>query len=101
MCFLLEMGLKQLLNSKQFNFLILNHRIIERLVLEGTSEIIKFQPPCCRRGSQLLNQALDQAAQGPIQPGVEHLQGWGTPSLSEQPVPAPHRSLCERLPLDI
>uniref|UniRef100_A0A8C9LBX5 Uncharacterized protein n=1 Tax=Pavo cristatus TaxID=9049 RepID=A0A8C9LBX5_PAVCR len=28
-----------------------------------------------------------QAAQGPIQPGLEHLQGWGTHSFSGQPVP--------------
>ena len=26
----------------------------------------------------------DQAAQGPIQPGLEHLQGWGIHSLSGQ-----------------
>jgi len=35
----------------------------------------------------------DQAAQGPIQPGFENLQGRGIHSLSEQPVPAPHYSL--------
>jgi len=27
----------------------------------------------------------DQAAQGPIQPGLEHLQGWGIHSLSGSP----------------
>jgi len=32
----------------------------------------------------------DQAAQDPIQPGLEHLQKWGTHILSGQPVPAPH-----------
>ena len=34
------------------------------------------------------NARLDQAAQGPIQPGLEHLQGRGTHSISGQPVPA-------------
>jgi len=33
------------------------------------------------------------AAQGPIQPGLEHLQGRGIHNLSGQPVPAPHHSL--------
>jgi len=32
----------------------------------------------------------DQAAQDPIQPGSEHLQGWGTHNFSEQSVPVPH-----------
>jgi len=36
---------------------------------------------------------LDQAVQNPIQPSLEHLQGWGIHSLSGQPVPAPHHSL--------
>jgi len=31
-----------------------------------------------------------QAAQGPIQPGLEHLQGWGSHSLPGQPVPVSH-----------
>ena len=31
-----------------------------------------------------------EAAQGPIQPGTEHLQRWGTHSFSGQPVPLPH-----------
>jgi len=35
---------------------------------------------------------LDQVAQGPIQPGLEHLQGRGIHSLSGQPVPTPHHS---------
>ena len=29
---------------------------------------------------------LDQGAQSPIQPGLEHCQGWGTHSCSGQPV---------------
>ena len=35
---------------------------------------------------------LDQVVQGPIQPGLEHLQGRGIHNLSGQPVPAPHHS---------
>jgi len=30
-----------------------------------------------------------EAAQGPIQPGLELLQGWGTHIFSGQPVPGP------------
>ena len=44
---------------------------------------------------------LDQAAQGPIHSVLEHLQGQGIHSLSRQPVPAPHHSLCEELTPDI
>jgi len=44
---------------------------------------------------------LDQAAQGPIQPGLEHLQGWGIHSLSGQTVPAPHHSHSQEPPPDI
>ena len=44
---------------------------------------------------------LDQAAQGPIQRGLEHFQGQSIHSLSGQPVPAPHHSLCKELPPDI
>jgi len=29
-------------------------------------------------------------AQSPIQPGLEHLQGWGIHSFSGQPGPGPH-----------
>ena len=52
-----------------------NHRITECPSLEGTSRIIKLQPPCHRQGHQPLYFILDQAAQGPTQPGLEHLQG--------------------------
>jgi len=48
---------------------------MEWLRLEGTSRIIKFQPPCHRQGHQPPCLILDQAAQGPIQPGLEYLQG--------------------------
>ena len=69
--------------------------------MEGTLRIIKFQPRCHRQGHQPPDLVLDQAAQDPIQPGLEHLEGWGIHSLSGQPVPAPHHSLCEQLPSDI
>ena len=36
--------------------------------------------PCCRQGYQILDYTLDQVAQGPIQPGLEHLQGQGNHS---------------------
>ena len=36
---------------------------------------MKFQPPCYRQGCQSPYLIPDQAAQGPIQPGLEHLQG--------------------------
>jgi len=41
-----------------------------------------------------------QAAQGPIQPGLEHPQGWGTTALWAA-VPAPHRPLSEEFPPNI
>ena len=40
--------------------------------------------PHHRQGHQPLHLILDQAAQGSIQPGLEHLQGWGIHSLSGQ-----------------
>ena len=56
--------------------------------------------PCKGQGHQPLH-LLDQAAQGLIQPGLEHLQGWGIHNLSEQPVPAPHHSPGKELPPNI
>jgi len=41
--------------------------------------------PCCRQGHQPPYLIQGQAAQGPIQPGLEHLQGWSIHSLSGQP----------------
>jgi len=59
--------------------------MIEWLGLEETPKIIKFQPPCHRQSHQPPHlMVLDQVAQGSIQSGPEHLQGWGTHSLSEQ-----------------
>jgi len=57
--------------------------------------------PRHRQGHQPPHLILDQAVQGPIQPGLEHLQGWGIHSLSGQPVPAPHHSHSKELPPDI
>ena len=68
-------------------YFITNHRIIEWFGLEGTSRIMKLQPSCCRQGRQPSYLILDQAAQCSIQPGLEHLQGWGIHNLSGQPVP--------------
>ena len=44
------------------------------------------------RGLELEDFPLGEAAQGPILPGLEHLQGWGIHNLSGQPVSAPHHS---------
>jgi len=50
----------------------------------------------------LLPQArlADQAAQGSIQPGLEHFWGWDIHNLPRQPVSEPHRSVrifCQHL----
>ena len=57
--------------------------------------------PHHRQGRQPPYLILVQAAQGPIQPGLEHLQGWGIHNLSGQPVPAPHCSHSKELSPDI
>jgi len=62
---------------------------------------MNLQPPCHRQGRQPPYLIVDQAAQGPIQPGLEHLQGRGIHSLSGPPVPAPPHSLGKELPPDI
>jgi len=64
--------------------------------LEGTLKIIHFQHPSPGQGCQPLNQAAGQAAHGPIQTGLEHLQG--LVNNLGQPVPGSYRSLCEKLP---
>ena len=94
-------GIKYHISTYPISGKLWNHRIIECLGLEGTPRIIKFQPLCHRKCHQPPKLVLDQVAQGPIQPGPEHLQGWSIHSLSGQPVPAPHHSLCEALPPDI
>jgi len=42
----------------------------------------KAPTACCRQGQQPPHLIPDQAAQGHIQPGLEHLQRWGIHSLS-------------------
>ena len=69
------------------------HRIIEWFGLEGTLKIIWFQPPCHGQG----HLPLDQVAQSPIQPGLEHCQGWGSHNFPGQPVPMPHHPHSEEL----
>ena len=51
------------------------HRIVQWLGMEEALRIIKFQLLGHRQICQLLDQELDQAANGPIQPGLQHLQG--------------------------
>ena len=65
-------------------WVVLVHRITEWLGLEGTSRIMKLQPPCRKQGHKPLCLILDQAAQGAIQPGLEHFQGWGIHSQPGQ-----------------
>ena len=60
--------------SVDLHFCLPSRRIVEWLALEGISGIIKLQPPC---GCQPPHLILDQDAQGPIQPVLEHLQGRG------------------------
>ena len=50
---------------------------------KGPFRSSSFQPP------------LDHAAQSPIQPGLEHFQGWGIHNLTGQPVPVPHHTILQ------
>ena len=62
------------------------HRITEWLGLEGPLKIIQLQSP--HHEQERLS--VDQFTPTSIQPGLEHLQGWGIHNLSGQPVPVPH-----------
>jgi len=53
--------------------------------LEGTSRTMKLQPLHHRQGHQPPHLTPDQAAQGPIQPGLEHLHGWASRGSPEPP----------------
>ena len=75
------------------------HRTMEWPELEVTSKMTQFQLSCHGQGCQPLNKALDQVAQGPNQPGLEHLQGWGIYNSSRQPMLAPHPPPTEKSPL--
>jgi len=44
------------------------------------------QPPCSEQG----HLQLDQVAQSPVQPGLEHFQGGGSHNFSGEPVPVFH-----------
>ena len=57
--------------------------------------------PLLQAGLPTATSVLDQIVQGPIQPELEHLQGWGIHNLSGQPVPTPHHSHRKELPSDI
>lgn len=48
--------------------------------MEGTLEIISFQPCCLKQDYH----SPDQVDQGPTQPGLGHLQGWDTHSFSSR-----------------
>ena len=61
-------------------------KTIRWLGLERTSKITQVQPPSHRQSCP----PADQAAQGPVQSGLELLQGWGTHSFS----PGPALLLC-------
>ncbi|TRZ17424.1 hypothetical protein HGM15179_009678 [Zosterops borbonicus] len=39
--------------------------------------------------------SLVQVVYGPVQPGLEHFQGWGIHNFFEQPVPVPHHPYCK------
>jgi len=57
--------------------------------------------PRCMQGHQPPYLIPAQAAQGPIQSGSEHLQGWtGHPQPLWAAVPAPHPSHSKELPPD-
>ena len=76
------------------------HRITitEWLRLEGTSRIMKLQPPHHTQAHQPPHFRPAQAAQGPIQPGLQHLHGWtGHPQPLWAAVPAPPHSLSKEL----
>ena len=65
-----------------------NHRIIEWFGLEGTLKITWIQPPCHEQG----HLPLDQVAQSPIQPGLQHFQGGGIHSFSGQHLSVPYNT---------
>ena len=66
--------------------------IIEWIGLEGTLKITELQPPAMGWFPPPA-----QAALGPIQPGLEHLQGRGIHSFSGQPEQMYHHTLGEKM----
>jgi len=62
------------------------HHRIECFGLEGTFRGHLAQPPCSEQG----HLQLHQAAQSPVQPGLECFQGGGIYTLSGEPTPVFH-----------
>jgi len=56
--------------------------------------LVPTPSPCHEQG----HLSLDQVAQSPVQPGLEHFQGGGTHGFSGQPVPVPHHPQSEGFP---
>lgn len=79
---------------KRSNTFQRDHRITQRLGLEGTWEVSQFQPRATRRDTL----PLDQAAQGTGQTKLERCQGWGTHSISGKCVPVSQGPHGEKLP---
>uniref|UniRef100_A0A8C2TSE2 Reverse transcriptase domain-containing protein n=1 Tax=Coturnix japonica TaxID=93934 RepID=A0A8C2TSE2_COTJA len=71
--------------------------------LGGITESHRITPQGSRSSTPLPGRAtkhmplLDQVAQGPVQPGPEHLQGRGIHNLTGQPVPGPNHSSSKAL----
>lgn len=57
-------------------YIVQDHRITERLGLEGPLKPIRFHP--CHGWTP----SLQQVAQGLVHPGLEHLQDWAPPSCA-------------------
>jgi len=66
----------------------IEYRTTEWFGLEGTFEDHLVQPPCHGLG----HLPLDQAAQSPIHPGLEHFQGGGIHNFFGQLVPVSHHA---------
>ena len=82
-----------------------NHRIIESyngLGWKGPQGSWSFNPPTTRRATNLHISYQTRPPRAPFNLALNTSRdGWGIHSLSGQPVPAPHHSLCEELPPDI
>ena len=63
-----------------------DRKLTEWLGLERTFKDHLVQAPGHGQG----HLSLDQVAQSPRRPGLEHFQGWGIPNLSGQPAPGSH-----------
>lgn len=61
---------------------------------ETSSRHHDIPTPCHRQGCQALDQKINEAAQGPIQPHSGYLQGWGIHDFSGQPDPEHYCPLC-------